>query len=325
VIGYLLIAMSATILAAWAFARELHRRGVARIKAIGLMATCVVCSWPIFVCLFTCNQEIVIGFLVGIGLCLFLKGRGWSAALLFGLATGLKIFPFVFITLYLVKKQYRQMAFFLGVAAVLNVFSLWLLSGSILVSTHGISQGLESLRVRATLVYGSLSPGIDHSLFSLVKASIVVFDRLSGVPYPSLITMSAILRIYMIVMAITGVLLYFLRIRFLPILNQVFCLSIASILFTPLSLDYTLMHLYVPLGMLILAALKASAEGRQIPGMSAAFGCLALLLAPLCEFMGHGILVGALIKCLVLVFLLVLMLRLPIGEEQDHPALSRAL
>ena len=74
---------------------------------------------------------------------------------------------------------------------------------------------------------------------------------------------------------------HFLRIRHLPVINQVLCLCIAFILLPPVSYDYTLLHLYVPWGLLVMFAQEQQILRREVPGLTAAFVCLGILMAPL--------------------------------------------
>jgi hypothetical protein len=94
------------------------------------------------------------------------------------------------------------------------------------------------------------------------------FGRLYGyIPTPALIVPHW-LSGYLAITAVGGTLLYFLRIRFMPLLNQVLTLSIACIYLTAFSGDGTLIHLYYPLGMLFLLSLRAWRDGVAIQGLS---------------------------------------------------------
>jgi hypothetical protein len=124
---------------------------------------------------------------------------------------------------------------------------------------------------------------------------------------------------YLAVAAVSGVALYFLRIRHLPIINQVLCLCIASILLPPVSYEYTLLHLYVAFGLLALFAQKMWSARVQIPGISAAMCCLAILVSPLSEVIYHMERFGGQIKAIVLVVLMIIALKYPFeaGESPD--------
>jgi hypothetical protein len=84
---------------------------------------------------------------------------------------------------------------------------------------------------------------------------------------------------YLAVAAALGLALYILRIRFLPILNQILCLCIASILLPPTSYDYTLIHLYVPWGLMVLYAIDLAKAKRSPQGLYSVFVCFAILMS----------------------------------------------
>ena len=301
------------LFAAARFRTTLVERGLSGYNALGLVAVCLFCSWPLFVASWLGNIEIVVGILVGWGLYLFITERSWPAATLISVAAAIKIFPFIFLALFWGRRQYKQMAFLIGLAATINVAALWLISGSIPVSAAGISSGLRYFQYVYVLPYSRIGTGVDHSLFALLKSALVFAIH----PYPSHGTMVALLRGYTVLMAVADLSLYFLCIRFLPLLNQILCLCILAILTTPLSADYTLMHLYVPWGMMVLLAIEAWRDGREIPGMKAAFFCFLILMCSLSEFMFHHCIFGGQIKAIALAGLLVIALRHPfVSHEQ---------
>ena len=78
---------------------------------------------------------------------------------------------------------------------------------------------------------------------------------------------------YVITAGVLGVAAYFMRIRRLPMLNQMLALTVCAVLLPPLSMDYTLLHLLIPFGLLcVYAVLNPDARG-----LAAAFTCLAFI------------------------------------------------
>jgi hypothetical protein len=304
-LSFIVTASAFVLFAAVKFRTTLVRCGLSGDDASAFVIVCLFCSWPLFVAYWVANIEIVVGILVGWGLYLFITERSWRAATLISIAAAIKIFPFVFLALFLGKRQYKQMAFIIGLAATIDVVALRMISGSIPVSAAGISAGLKYLEYVYVLPYNWIGTGADHSLFALLKSALVVSIH----PYPAFGTMVALVRGYTVLMAVADLSLYFLCIRFLPLLNQILCLCILAILTTPLSVDYTLMHLYVPWGMMVLLAIEAWRDGREIPGMKAAFFCFLILMCSLSEFMFHHCIFGGQIKAIALTVLLVIGLR----------------
>ena len=167
------------------------------------------------------------------------------------------------------------------------------------------------MRTTNMLHFRSWDIGWDHSLFALYK-------RLTPhLPPPE--TLSPWLTAYLVAAALAGTALYFLRIRHLPVINQVLCLCVASILLPPVSVEYTLMHLYVPWALMVFLVLDGARAGNPpIPGVSAAFVCFAILMSPLSEFIHHAIHYQGQIKCVVLVILMIIALRYPFSRVDGH-------
>jgi hypothetical protein len=109
---------------------------------------------------------------------------------------------------------------------------------------------------------------------------------------------------------VVGFGLLFAVFRRMPLLNQMTAVGVAVALFPPVAGDYTLLHLYVPFGALVVFLAREVAEGKaQLRyGSMIAFAVVyALLFAPLTVLMyyaGFG-------KMLVLLALLVVAARSP--------------
>ena len=65
------------------------------------------------------------------------------------------------------------------------------------------------------------------------------------------------------------------RIRKLPLLNQILALSVCAVLLPPVSFDYTLVHLLVPVGLLCLYT--APMPWRAVAGLRLCLVCFALI------------------------------------------------
>jgi hypothetical protein len=119
--------------------------------------------------------------------------------------------------------------------------------------------------------------------------------------------------------ALGGVAIFFLRIRKLPVLNQVILLTTAAIFLPPSSYDYTLLHLYIPWSMLVLFAIDTA--GQKVEGLEAILICFAGLLAAEAEFIRHDIGFGGQVRALIFVVTFVLALRYPLRRQGDidHP------
>jgi len=312
-VAFLLFAILSFSIAAFFFGRALIRRGLATRSTVLLVSIALLTAYPLW---FTCNQanmEICVWVLLSLGVFFFLKGRGYAAGALFGIAGAMKIFPFVYLGLLLARRQYRQVLFAFVAAAAVTLPALWLAYPHLLESWRLTNASVAYYRPLIMLhVFPQTS--FDHSLFGLIKIC------LHPLPPPSVL--DPILTACLAACALGGLLLYILRIRHLPIINQVLCLCVASILFPPTSFDYTLMQLYAPWALLAFFAIQPQDDSRSIPGLKAAFICFAILFVPETEFIVRWhtpYSLGGQIKALTLIVLFIIGLRYPFDwRESDR-------
>ena len=197
---------------------------------------------------------------------------------------------------------YRELFLGIATAAISTVVSLWLICPSLSVAIAGTVRGLQAFRVTYMLTYRTMETGFDHTLLGLLK-QIIHFSH-PQIPI-------VLVNIYLVCVASLGLAIYFLYIRHLPLLNQILCLCIASILLPPVSHDYTLMHLYLPWALLVLFALRTAKQDLTPPGLRAAFSCFAILFSAQSEVIFKGGGWSGQIKAITLLCLLVIGLRSP--------------
>ena len=238
--------------------RVLIRRGASVRAVIPLLVVAVSCSYPFFFDFEQANIEWIGCVLVSLGIWAFLQDRGYSAAACFGIAASMKIYPLVFLGLFLSRRQYRPALAAVGVAALSTLLSLWMVCPDLRFAWQGIQLGVETFRQIYILGYAEVR--FDHSLFAGMKALLLLITH-HELPRTTVALLNGI---YLSVAAFSGVILYFDKIRGLPIVNQVICLTVASILLPPVSYDYTLLHLYAPLVLLVCLAFDQGK--RALPG-----------------------------------------------------------
>jgi len=310
-VAFFVFSMLVVVISGAMLGRKWIALGVSARTAVLYLVACFFLSYPFWFELKDGNMEIVLLALTIAAVWAFLSGRIWLAAACIGFAMAMKIYPFVFLGLLVAKKQYRQCVFAVILAAAVNLFSLWAVCPSIAYSAHQIAAGIASFRTYAFLRRLFPEIGYDHSLFALLKA---ILPHL-----PSAEVLSKWLNVYLGIVAVAGCALYFLRIRKLPAANQVICLTVACILLPPFSLDYTLMHLYVPWSMVTLVVLRVGEQ--RIRGLRLILVCFVLLCAPLSEFIFRGRTIEGQIKAVVLLVLFYAATRYPLPEEM--PAVER--
>jgi len=299
---YLSFGVLSFLAAAILFGRALIHRGSNVGATVLLLSIAFFTAYPLWFVLKQANMEIFVWVILAVGIWCFFSKRGYSAAACFGIAGAMKIFPFVYLGLFLARRQYRQCLFALAASVAVTISSLWLVYPHILISWHLTNEMVARFRqIVALHVFPQSS--FDHSLFGLLKRMLR--------PLPPPAVLGHILTIYLGVAALTGLALYIFRIRKLPVANQLLCLSVASILLPPTSFDYTLLHLYAPWALLILCAFQAKNLHKRIPGLTAAFVCFAILLVPETELIWHTHSYAGQVKALVLCVLFAVGLRYP--------------
>lgn len=304
-LGFVLVSfLVATIL----LGRALIRRGMPVRATVALLIFSYVTAYPLWFELKQANMEICVWVVLALGSWCFFHGRGYSAAACFGIAGAMKIFPFLYLGLLLGRRQYKQFFFAFGVAVLVTLPALWIVYPNLAVSWRMTNESVGHFR-QLVMLHRFPQSGFDHSLFALLKRVMQ--------PLPAPKTLDRVLTGYMAAAALGGLVCYFGWIRKLPVINQVLCLCIASIVLPPTSFDYTLMHLYIPWGLLAMYAVTMARSGKQVAGLTASFVCFAILFVPETEFILRKYTFGGQIKAVTLICLFVIGLRYPFSSEDD--------
>jgi hypothetical protein len=283
------LSLLALSLWAWYFSGQLARRGLSRPASFALLAVFVPLCWPVRWELQTGNMEAVVAVFLGAGVLAASRRRWGLAGILIGLAGSMKLFPFLLMGLLLSRRRYKEIAFGLVTAAIITVASLAWLGPSVIEAQHQVNAGVAFVVERDALFPVVNGIPFNHSLFTLVKETIALVDftrhpgehteplrkARAARQYP---IMKAALHLYLPAVAVLGTLLYFLRLRRLPFLNEATALTVCAVLLPPDSFDYTLTHLLVPLGLLLVYAVDAWRLGLRQRGVAAALLCFAFIL-----------------------------------------------
>ncbi len=278
---------------------------------LGIM---LLTSYPLWFEIRQSNMEITSWVFVSLGVLFYLRSKDYSAATCFGIAGALKIFPFLYLGLLLSHRKYRQIVAGALAAIAVSLPSLWLVYPNIVESWKLTNEQIAKFRYRVMLVRSNPQNSFDHSIFGLFKA---LFH-----PLPPKPVMDHLLTLYLATAVVFVLVIYFLRIRLLPVANQILCFCVLSILLPPTSFDYTLMHLYAPWAILALITVQAARQGTYPKGLLAAFTCFAILFAPETEVIFHHWSYGGQIKAVTLIVLFVIALRFPFAagdlEAEGH-------
>lgn len=293
--------------------RALRKRGLDFDSSLVFAATSVLFSYPMYFTLNRANLEFFVWVFSAIGVLCFLKDKPWLSALFLGIAGGCKIYPFFYLGLFLVRKKIWQPVCALAVGVVLNIISMYAVAGNFAAGRKGISNGLESFRQTYVLHRRCLESGLDHSIFGFIKGA------MTHVPHPE--RLATILSIYLAIAGTLALLVFFLRVRKLPVINQVLFITVACITLPPLSSDYTLLHLYTAWIMLVMFAVDAWLRAGSTPrGLWPITACMAVLLSSQTEIILHGERLNGQIKCIALLSLGTLAATIPL--QNDEPLLE---
>jgi hypothetical protein len=288
---------------------EMVRRRVKRWVVFVFLISAALLSYPLWFEYLLGNMEICLFLIVAFGVIAFVREHFALSATLIGVASSMKIFPFVYLALFLSRRRYKDLALGLAAAAIVSIASMWLICPSLSIAYRGILSGLAAFKRAYVLQYIGIETGFDHSIFGFIKS---IAHHFLGSTMPGYL-----LTAYLAFAVVAGLALYFIRIRSLPLLNQVLCLSVASILLPPASHDYTLLHLYVPWGLMVLYALDQAKAGGRMDGLVAAFVCFAILMSAESEliFKAHGH--SGQLKAIVLVVLMYIGLKYRFGSTES--------
>ena len=289
------------------FGRHLVKKGLSIQSSSLIAGGALVLSYPVAFELRQGNMELFVCVLVGLAIWLLQRDRLHWAAVCIGIAGSMKLFPFVYLGLFLSRRSYRPVVTAVAAAALTTLASLRYLSSDLGLAWHGIAGGLNyyqvttALRIRREI-------GFDHSIFAVVKR--LIEGHLANPEQLALL-----LRGYLLIAALGGIAVYFSKIRQMPVVNQVLTLCIASILLPPISYDYTLLHLYIPWAMLVVLAIDQ--KGRVTPGLMAAFAWFAVATSIQTELIYHARTYEGQIKAIALIALMVISLRYPFRDMQN--------
>lgn len=322
-VNYLILLSIAIVAFAFWLGRQLAQSGLSPATAALFVTILIGTNWGIGYLMNRANIEGVVAIVVAAGILCFLSERYLAAGVLFGLAGALKIFPLIYLGLLLSRKRYRDFAVGLVAAVLVYVASLQLIGPTIQIAQRNIAFGLEFFQDQWAAAFMSTEIGYDHSLFSVAKFGFAGLLRLGLIhgmnPHGLLDQLSGWVKfrpalfIYTLITAVTGICLYFVRIRQMPALNQILILALCSVLLPPVSFDYTLVHLLLPFALLSVYVVRTAAEGKDVKGVVPIFSLFAFIFS-MNAFFTLKIRLAGQFRSLAMLILLIELLRHPLSE-----------
>ena len=290
---YLALAASLAGTALLLLGKCLRANGVRTASASGFLIAVLLTSYPFWFVVHTANLELVVSGFTMTGVWAFSRGRQGMAASLFGVAAAMKIYPVLYLLLFLKRGTWGRVVQGVVLAAAIIAVSLWVVYPKVGVSWSEMRLGTAAFIQQDGLHFLHGRIGFDHSLFALIKTVL---------PPMTTERTARVLSAYFVVVAITASWLWFQRVSKQPVLAQVLFLSTATILLPPVSYDYTLVHLYAPWAMLVVAL----AGGRTLSWAGwSALGCFAIIFTAQGYILSQGDHFAAQLKCVAMLGLMV--------------------
>ncbi len=253
------------------------------------------------------NIEVFLWLPLVIGMLAFIKDWKYLAALCFALAACLKLYPAIFFLLFIPRRQYKAALSGVLATILLTVASLAGVGPTIGQAFRDMSENARSLRDNQVVSSAERYLRWDHSLFAAEKQIMYRFQlathRVTSEHPPQF---PGALSVYTAVVPATFLLLYALRLRRLPLLNQFIALTVCSVLLPFISYEYTLIHLYF-IWAAFLVFLQQDVVSGLVPISTIRLRlitfCFGLIIAPLTALAFEKF--AAQVKCGALIVLLV--------------------
>jgi len=298
-----------------------------RIAAAAAIVVTAVLGYPMWFVADRGNTEGVVWALAAAGLCFLLRGRTHTAAVLIGLSAAIKPFTILFLLLLLRHRKYKEAALGLATAGLAVIAALTALGPNPWRAYEDLKPGISlyaSGYIMNLLPVGEMR--FNHSLLDGMKSAAVTV-KMGGIhPIKALDEVTGlraetggwhgvrkIVRVYPFV-AILGLGSLFVVFFKMPILNQLTALAVAIAIFPPVAGEYTLLHLYVPFGALLVFLTREVATGKVVFSYATML-TLALIYGLLFSPLTFLMLYEGDAKLLLLLALLVVAARSPMRSE----------
>ena len=170
---FVILCLLAYLLPGLLFARALRREGITAAASLVVVAILLVTSWPALLIVDRGNMEILVWIALVTAVWAFCTGRGYLAACFFGVAASLKLFPFIFVGLFISRKEWGKLLVAVVVFAVLSLASLAIMGPTVSTAYREIAHGIDFFRIDYMSRWRGFENGVDHSLFALIKLVLV--------------------------------------------------------------------------------------------------------------------------------------------------------
>ena len=239
------------------------------------------------------NIELLVWIALTLAVWLCLRGRAFASAVIIGCAASVKLYPIFLLGLFVSRRRADWRAVGTGVlAAVLaTAVAVGYAGPTFSGAMDGFVNGVAKFNHQHAEAPRRSEAVFDHSLFSPVKIA-----YLGTHDSPQQWT-----TIYFAVAGLLALAVFWFRVRDLPLLNRLVFLSAAMILLPPVSYEYTVVHLYLPLLLMLLAAaapLRRSVVADR--SLLLTIGCTLGAMLPLGLLQGGNFLYAGVVQLIAL-------------------------
>ncbi len=315
---YLALALVGLSLASYLVRRALLARGVHPRTATLFPLTLAAVGFPIEGLLQRGNLELVLWIFAALGIWMFQRGHEHGAALCWGLAAAVKLYPILFLLLFWQPRRLRPALLGLASFFIATCGALLYLGPTFRSALLGWLGTLSAYQHKRAAYWTLNELAENHSFFLWVKVgAMIVHSPIGG-----------LILTYYLCGGLLFALIFFGRLSKLPLPNQLLGLTSFMLLLPTISAFYTFVHLYAPLLLLVFLALDADRAKLRVPGLSV---CI-LLLVPIfaCYTLftfRSALLFGGFVQSACLVLLLLCSLQyvfaLPDPVPEPVPAASK--
>jgi hypothetical protein len=258
VMWFLVLAIAALGLAVWGVRRSLVENGIGRRTAMLFPLTLVLVSFPIERLVIQGNIEIFLWIFAAAGTWAFLRDRNDIAAVLWGLAAASKLYPAALLLLLLPRCKFRAFMVGMLVLVAVSVMSMVYLGPDLAAAWKGSIRGVFGYQQLRAAELSTRELHANHSSFLLLKFAATV----SGIS-PLMLVKS-----YYVCGGLLFAAVFFLRLRKMPVANQLLGASVFMLTLPTISYFHTLVNLYAPLLVLLFLAIRADRIGARVAGLS---------------------------------------------------------
>jgi len=185
------------------------------------------------------------------------RDKFWLSSLFLSFAIAMKLYPILFLVLFLIKKRYRETFVTVGLVAILTLLPLFIFKGGFVANLNIVLAGSN---IGSNPVFSLF---LDNNNFILRSLSLFTFIKVVLYEMNSIdiVNMAVFSKVY----SAAGALLIALSMAYVlfvekELWKQAAIVVFAMLLFPHVSGDYKLIHVFIPLVLFINHGMKSSAD-----------------------------------------------------------------